>query len=345
MKAIVQTSYGDPEQVLVPGELEVPTPKPDEVLVRVHATSVNTPDHIGTLGVPYALRPLVVGLTSPVSPVRGSDVAGVVEAVGAHVVDLVPGDEVFGSVWIASGFARGAPGAFCAYTVVPASQLAKKPARISFDEAAGAVMSGVTALQALRDVGQIRAGTRVLINGASGGLGTFAVQIAKAMGAEVTGVCSTRNVAFVQSLGADHVIDYTREDYTKGEARFDVILDNVMNHPPSATAAVLAPGGRFIPNSVGADRWFGSLPQMVYIGLLKPKGWSTVDYRPVRENLEALAALLESGAVHVVVDRTYPLEQAGAAVAHMASRRARGKIVIHVDHAASPVLALPSLVR
>lgn len=201
----------------------------------------------------------------------------------------------------------------------------------SFEEAAAAVMSGVTTLQALRDVGEVRAGTRVLINGASGGLGTFAVQIARAMGAEVTGVCSARNIELVRSLGADHVIDYTREDYTKGDARYDVILDNVMNHPPSATASVLAPGGRFIPNNVGGDRWLGTLPQMIFAGLFKSKRWRTVAYRPVRANLEALAALLGSGSVRVVIDRTYPLEQAGAAVAHMASRRARGKIVLRID--------------
>ncbi len=330
MKAILQTTYGAPEQVLVAGELERPTPNAGEVLVRVRASSVNTPDCIGTLGVPYVLRPLVVGLTGPVSAVRGSDVAGVVEAVGSGVVDFAPGDEVFGSVWIASGFARGAQGAFCEYTVVPAGQLAKKPANTSFEEAAGAVMSGVTTLQALRDVAELAPGARVLINGASGGLGTFAVQIAKAMGAVVTGVCSTRNVELVRSLGADHVIDYTQEDYTKGEARYDVIFDNVMNHPPAASAAVLAPGGRFIPNSVGDNRWLGTLPQMAYAGLFKAKDWRTVEYRPVRANLEALAALLESGAVRVVVDRVYPLEQAGAAVAHMASRRARGKVVLQV---------------
>ncbi|MFN7142939.1 MAG: NAD(P)-dependent alcohol dehydrogenase [Myxococcota bacterium] len=335
MKAILQTTYGDPEQVLIPGELDVPTPGEDGVLVRVHATSVNTPDCIATLGVPYVLRPLVVGLTRPISAVRGSDVAGVVEAVGPRVVDFARGDEVFGSVWTAGGFARGAHGAFCEYTVAPASQLTKKPARTSFAEAAGAVMSGVTSLQALRDVAEVRAGARVLINGASGGLGTFAVQIAKAMGAEVTGVCSTRNVELVRSLGADHVIDYTREDYTKGDARYDVVFDNVMNHPPSASTSILAPGGRFIPNSIGDDRWVGTLPRMVHGGLFKPKGWKTVDYRPLRENLEALAELLGSGKVRVVIDRVYPLEQAGSAVAHMASRRARGKVAIQVGEPAS----------
>lgn len=330
MRAILQTRYGDPESVLIPGEIDTPTPAADQVLVRIHATSVNTPDCIATLGIPYILRPLVVGLTGPISPVRGSDLAGVVEAVGSQVSDFVPGDRVFGSVWIKSGFARGGQGTFCEYALAPAGQLAKMPAGISFAEAAGAVMSGLTSLQALRDVGKVTAGARVLINGASGGLGSFAVQIAKEMGAVVTGVCSTRNVELVRSLGADHVIDYTVQDYTQGEARYDVLFDNVMNHAPAVSAAVLAPGGRFIPNSIGSNRWVGSLPQMVRAGLFKPSGWSTVEYQPRRADLEAIAALLASGAVRVLIDRTYPLEQAGAAVAHMASRRARGKVVIQV---------------
>ncbi len=332
MKAILQTSYGDPEQVLAPGELEIPVPGDDGVLIRVRATSVNTPDCIATLGVPYALR-LVVGLSGPASAVRGSDVAGVVEAVGSRVVDFAPGDEVFGSVWT-GGFTRGAQGTFCEYTVVPASQLARKPAHLSFEEAAGAVMSGVTALQALRDVAGVGAGMRVLINGASGGLGTFAVQIAKALGAVVTGVCSTRNVDLVRSLGADHVIDYTIEDYTKGDERYDVIFDNVMNHPASATAAVLAPGGLFLPNSIGTNRWLGPIPTAVFATLFKSRQWRLVEYRPLRANLEALAVLLEAGSVRVVIDRTYPLEQAGHAVAHMSSRRARGQIVLRVGEAA-----------
>lgn len=333
MRAILQTAYGDPETVLVPGRLDVPTPGPGEVLVQVRATSVNTPDWIATLGMPYLLRPLVLGLTRPVSAVRGSDLAGVVEAVGDGVVDLVPGDAVFGSVWTPGGFSRGGHGTFRAHTVAPAGQLAKIPPGLGFAEAAGAVMSGVTALQALRDVAKLAPGERLLVNGASGGLGTFAVQIGRAMGAEVTGVCGPSNVDLVRSLGATHVLDHTREDYTKGEARYDVILDNVLNHPPAATASVLAPGGRFVPNSIGGNRWVGSLPQMASMGLFRPEGWSTVEYRPERAHLEALAGLLASGAVRVVIDRRFPLEQAGAAVAYMAGRHARGKVVIEVDDA------------
>jgi NADPH:quinone reductase-like Zn-dependent oxidoreductase len=198
----------------------------------VRATSVNTPDWITVTGVPYILR-LRSGLRGPKTPVRGTDVAGIVEAVGASVTDLEPGAEVFGSSWAGS---LAAPGTFAELTVAPASQLIPKPAGVSFEEAAASVMSGVTALIAMRDVGRVGPGTRLLINGASGGVGTFAVQIAKAFAAEVTGVCSTRNLELVRSLGADQVIDYTKEDFTRGERRYDVILDNVMNHPPSATA-------------------------------------------------------------------------------------------------------------
>jgi len=327
MKTIMQSGYGDPERVLVEGEAEVPTPGDDEVLVRVHATSVNTPDCIATRGIPYALR-LEVGLRAPVSPVRGSDVAGVVVAVGSRVTDFAPGDAVFGSVWTGR-FERDAYGTFCEYTVVPAAQLAHKPAGISFDEAAGAVMSGVTALLAMRDVAGVRAGQRVLINGASGGLGTFAVQIARSLGAEVTGVCSTRNVELVRSLGAQHVIDYTQASYPELDARYDVVMDNVMNHPASVSAGVLAEEGVLLLNSIGAHEWLGTLPSMAYAALFKSRRWRTIRFVPSRKNLEDIGALLQSGAVRVVIDRTYPLADAGKAVAHMLSRRARGQVVIH----------------
>ena len=329
MNAILQSRYGDPEQVLSLGQIDPPVPGEGEVLVQVRATSVNTPDWIAVLGVPYALR-AVTGLLGPVSPVRGSDVAGVVKAAGPGVDDLAPGDEVFGSLW-SGAFARGAPGTFCEETVVPARQLAKKPRRLSFEEAAGAVMSGVTSLQAMRDVARVGEGTRVLVNGASGGLGTFAIQIAKALGATVTGVCSGRNIDLVSSLGADHVIDYTREDYTRGEARYDVIMDNVMSRSPRLSARVLADGGRLIPNSIGSNRWVGSLPEMILGRLLHARQRPSVEYAPSRQNLDALAQMLEAGSVRVVIDEVFPLHNAGKAVASMASRRARGKVVIGVS--------------
>lgn len=326
MKTITQNAYGAPQQVLLTEEVPMPSPGEGEVLVRVRASSVNTPDWLAALGVPYVLR-LATGVRAPSVKVRGSDVAGVVAAVGAQVTGFAPGDEVFGSTWTGElgGVQRGA---FAEYVVVPADQLALKPKGLTFEEAAAAVMSGVTALQALRDVAQMRAGQRVLINGASGGVGLFAVQLAKALGAEVTGVCSTRNVELVRSVGADHVIDYTQTNYADGDARYDVVMDNVLNHAPSTSARVLAPGGVLLLNSIGDPAWLGSLPTMAYAALFKAKQWRTTQFKPSRENLEALRALLESGAVRVVIDSVYPLEAAGQAVAHMASRRARGKVVL-----------------
>ena len=278
MKAIVQESYGAPEVVLKLKEVDQPSIGDDDVLIEVRATSVNTPDWITVTGVPYILR-LRFGLRRPKTPVRGTDIAGVVQAVGKDVTDLQPGDQVFGSSWADT---LATPGTFAEFTVAPASQLIKKPASLTFEEAAASVMSGLTALIAIRDVGGVGPGTRVLINGASGGIGTFAVQIAKTLGAEVTGVCSTRNLALVQSLGADHVIDYTKEDFTRSEQRYDVVLDNVVNRPPSATARVLAPNGILIPNSIGnTGGLFAGLPR---IGAGGTDG-AGLDRRPVRHRL------------------------------------------------------------
>jgi len=331
MKAIVQNGYGPPEQVLELDEVDRPSFGDDEVLIRVRATSVNTPDWITVSGTPYILR-LRLGLRGPSTPVRGTDVAGVVEAVGRSVAEFEPGDEVFGSSW-ADTLANPA-GAFAEFTVAPASQLIKKPATLSFEEVAASVMSGLTALIAIRDVGKVGPGTRVLINGASGGVGTIAVQIAKALGAEVTGVCSTPNVGLVRSLGADHVFDYTMEDFTRSEERYDVILDNVINHPPSAVARVLTPTGIFIPNSVGnSGGLFAGLPRMARAALM---GLGSTDVQFVkdwvvnRENLDDLATLLESGDVKAVIDTTYSLSEVGKAVAHMLGHHARGKVVIAV---------------
>ena len=280
-------------------------------------------------GVPYGLR-LRFGLWRPPTPVRGTDVAGVVEVLGANVTELQPGDEVFGSAWNDSLATRGT---FAECTVVPASHVRHKPAGLSFEEAAASVMSGLTALIAMRDVGQVGPGTRVLVNGASGGVGTFAVQIAKALGAEVTGVCSTRNLELVRSLGADQVIDYTVEDFTQSERRYDVVLDNVMNHPPSATARVLSPTGIFIPNSVGnTGGFFAGLPRMARAGMLG-RGSTRVQFVSCvvnRENLDAFAALLESSDLKVVIDTVYPLSDAASAVAHMLGHHARGQVVIAV---------------
>ena len=329
MKAIVQDGYGLPENVLRLDEADLPSIGDDDVLVRMRATSVNTPDWITVTGVPYFIR-FQAGLRKPSSPVRGTDVAGVVGAVGSNVTNLEPGDEVFGSWWTGS---LRTPGTFAEISAGPASQLVKKPATLSFEEAGAAAMSGLTALVAIRDVGETRPGTRVLINGASGGVGTFAVQIAKTLGAEVTGVCSTPNLEMVASLGADHVIDYTEEDFTRGGRRYDVVLDNVMNRKPSATARVLAPGGTFIPNSVGTKGGLlAGLPRMAraaLMGLGKTSVKFAGDWVPANtDNLTALANMLVSGDVKVVIDRVYPLDQADQALEHMLGHHSRGNIVI-----------------
>jgi NADPH:quinone reductase-like Zn-dependent oxidoreductase len=327
MKAVVQVGYGPPQRVLQVSEVDRPPVGDDDVLVRVRATSVNTPDWATVTGVPYVLR-LKWGLRRPRMPVRGTDVAGIVEAVGRDVVDLRPGDEVFGSSW---GAESAASGAFAELAAVPAAQLIRKPAGLTFEEAAGSVMCGLVALTALRDVGNVVPGTRVLINGASGGVGTFAVQIAKALGAEVTGVASTRNLELLRSLGADHVIDYAQEDFTRSDRRYDVVLDNVMNHPPSSTTRQLAPGGIFIPNSIGnTGGLLGGLPRVARAALMGKLGPITVQLLTLdvsRQNLEALADLLEAD-VKVVIAAVHPLSRAAEAVAHVAGHHASGKVVI-----------------
>jgi len=325
MRAVIQHGYGKPERVLRLGETEVPSIGVGDVLVRVRATSVNTPDWATVAGVPYILR-AGSGLRRPRRPVRGSDIAGVVEAVGRQVTDLVPGDEVF-------GFTKGRTGAFAQYAVASAAQLVKKPAALTFTDAAASVMSGLAALVATRDVARVSTGTRVLVNGASGGVGTMAVQIARALGAEVTGVCGPRNAGLVRSLGAGHVIDYTKEDFTQSRQRFDVILDNVLDHPSKAAARVLAPNGTFIPNSIGyTGGLFAGLPRMaraVLMGLGSTKV-KLVSPAVNRENLTALRRLLESGEVRVVIAETYPLDQAATAVTHMLEHHPGGKIAITV---------------
>jgi NADPH:quinone reductase-like Zn-dependent oxidoreductase len=328
MNSIVQRGYGDPAHVLHPADTPAPRPGRDEVAVRVVATKVNTPDWIATLGQPYLLRP-TIGFGTPRAPIRGSDFAGVVESVGEGVTDLGPGDEVFGSCG-ANSFAKGYAGTFRTHTVAPAKLVARKPAGLSFDDAACLVMSGVVALQAFRDVAPLRPGHRVLVVGASGGIGTFAVPLAKSMGAEVTGVCSAKNVELVRELGADHVIDYEKEDYTRGDARYDVILDNVMVHSPSVSRRLLTPDGALIPNSVGQDPWWGPFGWLPVVALSRSKHYRTLPHDPSRKNLEAAAAELLAGRMRCVIDSVFPLQEAAAAVSRMASHRARGQVVIHV---------------
>jgi NADPH:quinone reductase-like Zn-dependent oxidoreductase len=292
------------------------------VLVRVHAASAHLGDVILVRGLPCILR-LGTGLRKPKQRVPGTDVAGTVTAVGKDVRELRPGDEVLG--W--------GTGAFAEYMCAGEDHFLPKPATLSFAQAAAVGVSATTALQLLRDQGQVRLGQRVLINGASGGVGTFAVQIAKAFGAEVTGVCSTRNVALVRALGADRVIDYTREDFTRGGPRYDFILDNVGNHALADTRHALAPGGRLQANGGGhADgRWIGPLGPV--IAALVSSLFARQQLRPStkfqnRADLVVLKELVEAGKVTPVIDSTYPLCAAPEALGHVWAGHARGTVVL-----------------
>ena len=323
MKTIVQDEYGSPD-VLTLRDIGKPETEDNEVLVHVHAAGVNPGDWAIMSGLPYIARP-VYGLRKPKNAVRGTDVAGTVEAVGPGVRRLQPGDEVF-------GLCSGLGGAFAEYASVSEDALALKPTNLSFEQAAAVPTAGLVALQALRDHGGVRAGQKVLINGASGGIGTFAVQIAKALGAEVTGVCSTRNVDLVRSIGADHVIDYTWEDFTQKDQRYDFILDNVANHSLSDLRRALTPTGTLVPNSGGFDNhWFASGGRVISAHVLK----RFVSHRlrpflvsPKFEDLLVLKEMIEAGKMTPVIDRTYPLSETSQAIGHVGEGHARGKVVI-----------------
>jgi NADPH:quinone reductase-like Zn-dependent oxidoreductase len=320
MRAVIQERYGPLDEVLEVREVEVPAIADGQVLVRIHAASLHVGDLYGMLGVPYLFRPLY-GLRRPKARIPGTDIAGTVEAVGTAVDGVRAGDEILG--WCS--------GALAEHAAVPAGQILAKPARLSFEQAAAVGVSATTALQALRDHGRLRAGQRVLVTGASGGVGTFAVQIAKALGAHVTGVCSTPNVELVRSLGADHVIDYTAEDFTAGAARYDLILDNVGSHSLAATRRALTPGGLLLSNGSQVGGWVGGVGHVVRVMatslVVRQQGRPFVSL-PSRKDLASLAELIEAGALTPVVDRTYPLEETQAAVAHVAGRHARGTVVI-----------------
>ena len=322
MRAIIQDGYGAPERVLRLEEIPVPSIGADDVLIRMRATSVNTPDWATVIGVPYILR-LGSGLRRPKRPVRGSDVAGVVEAVGQGVTDLAPGDEVFGST-------RARAGTFAQYVVAPAAQLIKKPAGLTFTDAAASVMTGLAALVAMRDVAQVGAGTRVLINGASGGVGTMAVQIAKVLGAEVTGVCGTRNVELVRSLGADHVIDYTKEDFSKraweisGKKGVDVLVNYTGGDTWVPSLRTLARYGRLL--TCGATAGFDPKTDIRYIwrrevNIIGANGWT-------REDLEALLVEVERGSIKPIIHGVYPLAESREAMRVMEDREVFGKIIV-----------------
>lgn len=322
MKAVVQRRYGPPD-VLEYTDVGRPGMGEGDVLIGVRAASVHPGDYFVLTGAPYVVR-LAFGLRRPRHPIPGRDVAGVVEAVGKAVTDLEPGDEVFG--WSTTG-------TLAQYACVPANQLVRKPHRLTMAQAAAVPTSALTALQALRDIAHVQPGHTVLVTGASGGVGTFAVQIAKAFGAEVTGVCSTRNVDLVRSLGAAHVIDYTQTDFTRTGRRYDVILDNVEAQPLQAVRSALAPAGTLIPNSGRGGRWIGPLGRIV-----KPRARSLVTRQTLKpflsvekhQDLRTLTGWLGAGELTPVIDRTYRLSAAADALRYVGAGHTRGKVVITV---------------
>src|SRR5438067_5331174 len=326
MKAIVYCDYGVANLKLQ--DIEKPAPADDQLLVRVRAASVNPYDWHFIEGSPKIMRAMGIGLRKPKHTRLGVDFAGTVEAVGKNVTQFKPGDDVFG----------GKTGAFAEYVCARAAgSVALKPASLTFEQAASINIAGITALQAVRDKGKVQPGHKVLINGASGGVGTFAVQVAKSYGADVTGVCSTRNVDMVRSLGADRVIDYTKEDFTKGEQKYDVILDNVANHSLSEFRHVLTPNGKYVMIGGG-----GANEQGVFGVMLRPlkamvlskfvdqqMGMMMADSN--QKDLSLLAEMVESGKMKPVIDRTYKLAEVPEAIGYLEQGHARGKVVIVVD--------------
>src|SRR3954447_20503557 len=325
MKAIVQERFGSPE-VLQFVDTYPPEMGPGDVLVRVHAAALNPYDWHVLRGDPYVARLTgTVGLTRPKAPVSGVDGAGLVEAVGADVPGVGPGDEVLGRF----------EGAFAEYARATADTVVPKPARLTFEQAAAVPMAGQTALRAVRDVGAVNAGHRVLINGASGGVGSFAVQIATALGAAVTAVSSTRNVELVRSIGAAHVIDYSKGDFTDGPERYDVILDNVGNQPLRRLRRVLTPTGTLVANAGGSPdgRLFGPIGAILRVIVVN--AFVRQRLRPLldtweREHLLAVADLIEAGKLTPVLGRTYPLADTAAGLRYVEDGHARGKVVITV---------------
>jgi len=323
MRAIVHPQYGTPD-VLAFEEVERPIPGDEDVLVRVHAAGASVGDHHVVTGKPYLIRLSPFGgLPRPRNRVPGTAMAGRVEAVGANVTTFRPGDEVYG---------EAGSGAFAEYIVVPAKRIAPKPSNLSFEEAA-ATPWAVTALQGLRDAGGLVAGQRVLINGASGGVGTWAVQIAKALGAEVTAVCSTRNVEMVRALGADEVVDYTKKDFVEGGARFDLMLDTVGNRSVSDCKSVLAPRGAYVACSGGGGDWFGPLFRLAAVllaSLFTRKKLTTFVVSPNREDLLFLKELVEAGKAKPVIERRYALSDVADALRHVGEGHAQGQTVIRI---------------
>ncbi len=327
MKAAVYSRYGPPDVVRMQ-EVDKPVPEDNEVLIKIHASSVNPYDWHFMRGEPYPVR-LIAGLRKPKFTGLGVDVAGEVEAVGSNVTELKTGDRVFGTC----------QGAFAEYRCAPESSVVKMAEDVTFEQAATVGIAANTALQGLRDKGQIQRAQKVLINGAAGGVGTYAVQIAKSFGADVTAVCSTRNVEMVRSIGADRVIDYTREDFTKGRQHYDVIFDLVANHSLSACRRILNPKGIYVAAGGNAGRWMiGALVRTIeqlvrsWFGRQKFVG---VLAKVNKDDLAVIRELIKAGKVAPVIDRSYPLSGVADAIRYLEEGHARGKVVVTLDHTRS----------
>ncbi len=324
MKAIVYNEYGSPDDVLELKDIDKPVVKDGEVLVRVRAASANPYDWHFVRGEPYFMR-LLVGLRAPKRNSLGVDFSGVVEAVAQDVTAFKPGDEVYGMC----------DGAFAEYLCAPEAEIAPKPRTLGFDLAAAVPLAALTALQGLRDRGQLRPGDRVLIIGASGGVGTFAVQLAKDFGGHVTGVCSTRNLEMVRSLGADEVIDYTRQDFAVAGEKYDVIFQLGGKHSPSHCRRALTPRGRLVLSSGDSDRtWIGPMDRIIKAAALSPfvsQTLARLDVKRSSPDLEKLAGLIDDGRLKPVIDRSYALEAAAEAVRYVEQGHARGKVLVGID--------------
>jgi NADPH:quinone reductase-like Zn-dependent oxidoreductase len=326
MKAIVQERFGSPD-VLQFVDIDPPAMGPDDVLVRVHAAALNPYDWHLLRGDPYVLRLTgTVGLTKPRARVAGVDGAGRVEAVGAHVRGMRPGDQVLGRF----------EGAFAEYARATADKVVPKPSRLTFEQAAAVPMAGQAAQRAIRDVGGVQAGHRVLVNGAAGGVGSFAVQVATALGAQVTGVCSTRNVELVRSLGAAHVVDYTKDDVTDGGEHYDVILDNVGNQPLRRLRQALTPTGTLVSNAGGSPSGhlfgpIGGILRVILVNAFVRQRLRPLPDRWEREHLLAVTDLVEAGELTPVLGRTYSLADLAAALRYVEDGHARGKVAITVS--------------
>lgn len=320
MKAIVYEKYGSPDVIQLK-DIEKPTPKDDEVLIKIHAASVNAYDwHFLTADI-FLIRFMGGGLLKPKNTRLGADIAGRIETVGINVKQFQPGDEVFGMV----------EGGFAEYTCAPESALALKPVNTSFDEAAAIPMAAITALQGLRDEGQIRAGQKVLINGASGGVGTFAVQIAKSFGAEVTAVCSTRNLEQARSIGADHVIDYTKENFTKNGQQYDLVFAANGYHSLSAYKRALTPQGIYIMAGGSMAQIFQSMLLGSIMSETGGRKMGGVSAKRNQNDLVFIKELFEAGQVKSIIDKRYPLSDAAEALRYLGAGHARGKVVIFVE--------------